>query len=104
MGTENLDKTKQFIDELNQNRETPYKLFAIELDTSYLGSVRKFAEEVKQLVPKIDILVNSAEQLYEKRDITEEGFERHFVSNYLGIHWILNSGFKLFSNFQDISY
>jgi NAD(P)-dependent dehydrogenase (short-subunit alcohol dehydrogenase family) len=54
------------------------------LDLASLASVRNFAERMDRL-PKVDTLVNNAGVMFvPKRQLTEDGFERQFGTNYLG--------------------
>lgn len=54
------------------------------LDLASLASVRAFAQRVGRL-PKVDLLVNNAAVMYvPTRELTEDGFERQFGTNYLG--------------------
>ncbi len=54
------------------------------LDLASLRSVRAFVQRVGRL-PKIDLLVNNAAVMYiPTRELTEDGFERQFGTNYLG--------------------
>ncbi|MGP8072707.1 MAG: oxidoreductase [Thermoplasmata archaeon] len=54
------------------------------LDLASLPSVRAFADRVGRL-PKVDLLVNNAGVMFvPQRQLTEDGFERQFGTNYLG--------------------
>jgi NAD(P)-dependent dehydrogenase (short-subunit alcohol dehydrogenase family) len=53
-------------------------------DLSSMDSIRHFAEEFKKKYKRLDVLVNNAGAVYNKREITPEGFERTFAVNYLG--------------------
>ncbi len=53
-------------------------------DLSSMGSIRSFAKEFKKKYDRLDVLVNNAGALFNKREVTSEGFERTFAVNYLG--------------------
>jgi NAD(P)-dependent dehydrogenase (short-subunit alcohol dehydrogenase family) len=53
-------------------------------DLSSMDSIRRFAEEFKKKYDRLDVLVNNAGALFDKREVTSEGFERTFAVNYLG--------------------
>ncbi|XP_046617473.1 retinol dehydrogenase 13-like isoform X4 [Neodiprion virginianus] len=56
------------------------------VDLSSLKSVRAFAEDLE--LDQLDILINNAGIAFHPYEKTEEGFEMHFVTNYLG-HFLL---------------
>jgi NAD(P)-dependent dehydrogenase (short-subunit alcohol dehydrogenase family) len=53
-------------------------------DLSSMKSIRHFAEEFRKKYQRLDVLVNNAGAVYNKRETTPEGFERTFAVNYLG--------------------
>jgi NAD(P)-dependent dehydrogenase (short-subunit alcohol dehydrogenase family) len=57
---------------------------AMQIDLSSLASVRDFARELQERVPKVDVLVNNAAASVRTREVTPEGFERHWATNVLG--------------------
>ena len=59
------------------------------LDLSSTKSVRAFADEIKSSFEVIDILINNAGMLTEKKKETEDGFELTIATNYL-CHALLN--------------
>ena len=63
------------------------KLHAAILDLASLSSVRSFAAEFSSAFPgeSLDLLINNAGVMaVPKREITVDGFERQFATNYLG--------------------
>lgn len=55
------------------------------LDLASLRSVEKFAEGLREKTNRIDLLVNNAGVMTPpKREVTKEGFELQFGTNYLG--------------------
>jgi retinol dehydrogenase 12 len=59
---------------------------AMEVDLSSLASVRAFARAFDERFPKLDVLVNNAAVSLRRREVTPEGFERHWATNVLGPH------------------
>ena len=53
-------------------------------DLSSMDSIRRFAKEFKKKYDRLDVLINNAGALFNKREVTSEGFERTFAVNYLG--------------------
>jgi NAD(P)-dependent dehydrogenase (short-subunit alcohol dehydrogenase family) len=53
-------------------------------DLSSMDSIRSFAKEFKKKYDQLDVLINNAGALFNKREVTSEGFERTFAVNYLG--------------------
>jgi len=55
-----------------------------ELDLSRLASVRTFAIIIQNKYEKLDILINNAGCVLSNHQLTEDGFDEQFSSNYLG--------------------
>jgi NAD(P)-dependent dehydrogenase (short-subunit alcohol dehydrogenase family) len=53
-------------------------------DLSSMDSIRRFAQKFKGKYNRLDVLVNNAGAMFNKRAVTPEGFERTFAVNYLG--------------------
>jgi NAD(P)-dependent dehydrogenase (short-subunit alcohol dehydrogenase family) len=58
----------------------------MEVDLSSPASVRAVAHAVHERFPKLDVLVNNAAASLRVRQVTPEGFERHWATNVLGPH------------------
>lgn len=56
----------------------------IDLDLASLDSVRAAAAELNRRFPRIDMLVNNAGVMCARRDLTPDGFEMDFGTNFLG--------------------
>lgn len=56
----------------------------INLDLSSLASVRAFATAFHERFATLDVLVNNAAASLSTREVTPEGFERHWATNVLG--------------------
>jgi NAD(P)-dependent dehydrogenase (short-subunit alcohol dehydrogenase family) len=53
-------------------------------DLSSMSSIRHFAKEFKKKYDRLDVLINNAGAVFNKREVTPEGFERTLAVNYLG--------------------
>ncbi|UPG67893.1 oxidoreductase [Gordonia hongkongensis] len=60
----------------------------VDLDLASLDSVRDAAAEIRRRHPRIDMLVNNAGVMRARRELTPDGFEMDFGTNYLG-HYAL---------------
>ncbi|KKC00021.1 oxidoreductase [Mycolicibacter arupensis] len=60
------------------------KVDVVRLDVSDLASVRSCADELRAGYPVIDILVNNAGVMHQTRQVTADGFEGDFGTNFLG--------------------
>jgi NAD(P)-dependent dehydrogenase (short-subunit alcohol dehydrogenase family) len=65
---------------------TPGTAVALELDLSSLESVRAFAVAFNERYATLDVLVNNAAASLRSREVTADGFERHWATNVLGPH------------------
>ncbi|VDP14689.1 unnamed protein product [Onchocerca flexuosa] len=67
----------------------PTRLILKDVDLARFATIRKFADEIKREEDKIDILVNNAGiMFYPKFELTEDGYEMTWQTNYLG-HFLL---------------
>lgn len=62
------------------------RVSVMEVDLSSLASVRHFTSAFKERYSKLDVLVNNAAASLRVRQVTAEGFERHWATNVLGPH------------------
>lgn len=60
------------------------RIDVVRLDVSDLASVRGCADELRAGYPVIDILVNNAGVMHQTRQLTADGFEGDFGTNFLG--------------------
>jgi NAD(P)-dependent dehydrogenase (short-subunit alcohol dehydrogenase family) len=58
----------------------------MDIDLASLASVRAFAAAFHERFATLDVLVNNAAASVPARDVTPEGFERHWATNVLGPH------------------
>lgn len=59
-------------------------------DLSSMKDVRRVAQEVRELHPKLDVLVNNAGGLFNQRQTTVDGFEMTFAFNHLAYFLLTN--------------
>lgn len=53
-------------------------------DLSTRGGVRAVADAIKSRVKRLDVLINNAGALFQRRELTEDGVERTFALNHMG--------------------
>jgi len=53
-------------------------------DLALVKNALDAAQQIAQRYPKIDLLINNAGSIYQKREETTEGYERTFALNHLG--------------------
>ncbi|XP_061401753.1 dehydrogenase/reductase SDR family member on chromosome X [Musca vetustissima] len=88
VGVRNPKSAEEAISKIVDLKSTNGKLLCEELDVGSLKSVRAFAQKLKSKYEKIDILINNAGIMFAPYKITDDGYESHFVVNYLG-HFLL---------------
>lgn len=82
-------KGQQMLQELQaHNDNTVPELFIGDL--SSMADVRRIAAEVRVRHPKLDVLINNAGGLFDKRQLTVDGFEYTFALNHLS-YFLLTS-------------
>ena len=59
------------------------KLDLVIADLYSLAEVRKAAAELRARLPRLDVLINNAGLIHDKRELTVDGFERTFALNHL---------------------
>lgn len=79
----NEEKAKKVITQINQE-----KISFIHCDLNDLSSVRNAADRVKEQLDRIDVLMNNAGGILQRRYLTKDGFEMSFQVNHLG-HFLL---------------
>lgn len=76
------ERTEPVVGEINRRAGGDSAVF-VHLDLASLDSVRRGAEEILQLCPTLDLLINNA-GVGGGRGRTRDGFELHFGINHLG--------------------
>ena len=83
---ENGEKTVAEINQSSRDHEARF----YQCDLALLKEIRQLVQSLESAFPKIDVLINNAGIIVEKREETAEGFERTFATNYLG-HFLLTN-------------
>ena len=52
-------------------------------DLYAMAEVRRATAEIRALVPQVDVLINNAGLIHDRRELTVDGFERTFALNHL---------------------
>ena len=79
----NAFKTKDAVDHIRDetgNREVRYLL----ADLSSQGDVRRLADQVKEQIPRLDVLLNNAGAIFLSNRSSVDGIEMTFALNHLG--------------------
>lgn len=79
----NLDKALEAQQRILKDCPTA-QLEIMQLDASSLQQVEKFTQRFKEKYDKLDLLINNAGIMMSPYEMTEEGFENQFATNYLG--------------------
>jgi NAD(P)-dependent dehydrogenase (short-subunit alcohol dehydrogenase family) len=75
-------KTEAVLQELRSSTGNP-RIHALLADLSLQQEVRRVAEEFLSQYSRLDVLINNAGTVYQKRVITSEGFEATWALNHL---------------------
>lgn len=78
----NTEKAQKAVDELIKDTGNK-NIFYFTADLSKQKEVRKLADEIKARLDRLDVLVNNAGAVFQKREITEDGVELTFANNHL---------------------
>lgn len=79
-----MEKGEAVIEALKRETSNP-NIFFYQADLSLLEDVRAVAERLGEKLPVVDVLINNAGALFEKRTVTKERLEETFALNYLGV-------------------
>jgi NAD(P)-dependent dehydrogenase (short-subunit alcohol dehydrogenase family) len=82
--TKRGEQVKQKIIALTGNKN----IYVVECDVADLQSVTRAAEELREKLFGINILINNAGGAFVKKELSKDGFEMTFVVNHLG-HFLL---------------
>ena len=80
------DQLKQEIISQTGNKN----IHVIKCDLADLQSVREAAEELKAKLFAVNVLINNAGGIFDKRALSKDGFEMTFATNHLG-HFLLTN-------------
>lgn len=91
-----IDRAREALSSVFHNTNTKDKVHLLDLDLTSLASVKAFAEEIKNREKRVNILINNAGVMaIPTREVTKDGFEMQFGTNYL-------AHFYLFQNLKDL--
>ena len=82
MVVRNRDKAQAAIDAI-KTHQPDAQLELVLADLYSLAEVRRAAAEIRAKAPKLDVLVNNAGLIHDKRELTVDGLERTFALNHL---------------------
>jgi len=82
-------KTQDCVEELKKETRNT-KIDFLVGDLSNLEDARRIAKEYKERFTALDILINNAGGVYQKRELTPEGYEKTLVTNHLS-HFIITN-------------
>lgn len=75
----------------NLRKETNNQnIHLMKVDVADLDSIESFSEEYKSKYNTLDILINNAGLAAYERELTKDGFEKTFMTNYLGHYYLSN--------------
>lgn len=83
----NIEKSEKLKEELSKEYDINFKYFIADL--SSLEQIKNAANYLNSLKEQIDLLIHNAGIYLTKKEITEDGFEKVFVVNYLS-YFIIN--------------
>lgn len=83
LGCRSVERSKAAVTELIADTGNT-RVGQMVLDLSSMASVRAFTDAFAMRYPKLDVMVNNAAASLRTREVTEEGFERHWATNVLG--------------------
>ena len=81
------EELKQHIITETGNRQ----VFVVKCDLADMQSVKDAANELKAKLFAINVLINNAGGIFDKREVTKDGFEMTFAVNHLGHFLLTNS-------------
>lgn len=93
----NPQKVKNAIEEIKEKTNNS-KIKGFVADLSKLESVKKFAEQVKQELTGLDVLVNNAGVYNSPQVFNDAGLDMRFVVNYLAPYLLTNELLPLIEN------
>jgi retinol dehydrogenase 12 len=71
-------------------KSTQSKIRFIQIDLSDLNNVQKASQEILATTDTLDVLINNAGGIFQKKELTVDGLELSFAANHLG-HFLLTN-------------
>lgn len=85
----NAEKTAAVVEEIKTNTNNPNIEYLLG-DLSVMEDARRIGKEFNEKFEHLHILINNAGGVYQKRELTTEGYEKTFATNHLS-HFILTN-------------
>ncbi len=77
------ERSAQATREIEAAVSAPGNFTMLRADLSLLSDVKKLAEQIATLTPRVDVLINNAGGMLDRRIVTAEGLEAVFATNHL---------------------
>ncbi|XP_029580697.1 dehydrogenase/reductase SDR family member 12 [Salmo trutta] len=94
---ERAEKAKEDIVRETGNTE----VYVHHLDMSETHKVWEFAESFKMQYPSLNVLINNAGCMVNKREVNDDGLEKNFATNTLGVYLLTQSLIPLLQKSRD---
>ncbi|ODM93157.1 Short-chain dehydrogenase TIC 32, chloroplastic [Orchesella cincta] len=88
MGVRDVPSSQARVDHIREHGISTGIIHLLPLNLKSLTATKEFAERVKKITNRIDLLINNAGIMMTPFECTEDGFESHFQINYLG-HFLI---------------
>lgn len=85
----NLKKGQDTVKEIQKATHNK-NLYLFQADLSSLKSIKNVSDEILSEFNSIDVLINNAGISLQKRELSLDGFEKVFATNYLGHYYLTN--------------
>jgi retinol dehydrogenase-12 len=85
----NKEKTEQAVAEIKRESANPHIEYLLG-DLSVMDDARRVAKEFNEKYEHLHLLINNAGGVYQKRELTTEGFEKTMATNHLS-HFIITN-------------
>ena len=85
----NKEKTEQCVEEIKKESANPHINYLL-ADLSDLEDARRIANEFNDKFEHLHLLINNAGCVYQKRELTKDGFEKTMATNHLS-HFIITN-------------
>jgi NAD(P)-dependent dehydrogenase (short-subunit alcohol dehydrogenase family) len=79
----NRERSAQATREIEAAVAAPGNFTMLRADLSLLSDVKQLAEQIATLTPRVDVLINNAGGMLDRRIVTAEGLEAVFATNHL---------------------
>uniref|UniRef100_A0A8C8CAN4 Uncharacterized protein n=1 Tax=Oncorhynchus tshawytscha TaxID=74940 RepID=A0A8C8CAN4_ONCTS len=84
-----------------EGNSTTLEVYVHHLDMSETHKVWEFAESFKMQYPSLNVLINNAGCMVNKREVNDDGLEKNFATNTLGVYLLTQSLIPLLQKSRD---